>query len=61
MSLIKIVDSEEHFSQGDSFRIFWNSFSEDSANTLSIPSYIEKFSLEIRQEYLKFVFWLKTL
>ena len=58
MSLIKIIDSEEHFSQGDSFRIFWNSFSEDSANTLSIPSYIEKFSLEIRQEYLKFVFSL---
>lgn len=58
MSLIKIIDSDEHFSQGDSFIISWNSFSEDSANTLSIPAYIEKFSLEIRQEYLKFVFSL---
>jgi surface carbohydrate biosynthesis protein (TIGR04326 family) len=58
MSLIKIIDSEKYLTQGDSFRIFWNSFSQDAANTLSIPSYIEKFSLEIRQEYLKFVFSL---
>ena len=59
MSFVQIIDSKDQNPIDDSFKIYWNSFSSLGVdNALSIPSYIEKYSVEIREEYLRFVFSL---
>jgi surface carbohydrate biosynthesis protein (TIGR04326 family) len=57
MIKITIIDSAGLDVIDNSYHIYWSDFLKDNeSNALSIPTYIEEHSLEIRESYLKFVY-----
>ena len=57
MIKITVIDSVGLDLIDNSYHIYWSDFLKDKeSNALSIPTYVEDHSLEIRESYLKFVY-----
>lgn len=57
MIKITVIDSVGLDLIDNSYHIYWSDFLKDNeSNALSIPTYVEDHSLEIRESYLKFVY-----